>query len=268
MYPRQNVMLFDRTLWRARREHVAADFAKVDFLKRLAVESLLDRLLILNPNPSYVIDIGCHHGMMFRACRDAKICNLAKWIDMDAALGLVQQSDAPWRVVADEESIPICQGRMDLVLSSMSLHWVNKLPETLYKMRQLLRPGGLLVINLLGGSTLAELRQAAMQAHLQEGWPLRPLVVPMVDIKQFGMLLQEIGLSEIVVDSDPVTVHYSSLLQLAYDLRAMGENNMLVQRSKVPLSFDYLCALERYHQRSDQGFHVTFDIVNATAWAP
>lgn len=63
-------------------------------------------------------------------------------------------------VVADEEHLPFAPGSLDLVLSSLSLHWVNDLPDTMKQIRAALRPDGCFLGAMLGGETLGELRYA------------------------------------------------------------------------------------------------------------
>ncbi|HCF16790.1 MAG TPA: SAM-dependent methyltransferase, partial [Rhodospirillum rubrum] len=59
---------------------------------------------------------------------------------------------------ADEELLPIRPQSLDLVLSNLSLHWVNDLPGALIQIRRALKPDGLFLGCLLGGETLGELR--------------------------------------------------------------------------------------------------------------
>ena len=64
-------------------------------------------------------------------------------------------------VAADEELLPFAPGSFDLVVASLSLHWVNDLPGALIQLRQALRPDGLLLASLPALGTLAELRAGA-----------------------------------------------------------------------------------------------------------
>ena len=46
-------------------------------------------------------------------------------------------------VVADEEALPFRDGSLDLVVSALSLQFVNDLPGTLIQIRRALKPDGL-----------------------------------------------------------------------------------------------------------------------------
>ncbi|OYW38429.1 MAG: hypothetical protein B7Z45_05020 [Azorhizobium sp. 12-66-6] len=57
-------------------------------------------------------------------------------------------------VVADEEVLPFAQGALDLIVSGLSLQFVNDLPGALTQIRRALKPDGLLIAALIGGSSL------------------------------------------------------------------------------------------------------------------
>ena len=64
------------------------------------------------------------------------------------------------RVAADEEALPFADGSLDLVVSALSLQFVNDLPGTLIQIRRALKADGLLLAALIGGDSLTELREA------------------------------------------------------------------------------------------------------------
>lgn len=61
-------------------------------------------------------------------------------------------------VVADEEHFPFREMSLDLVLSCLSLHWVNDIEHCLTQVRKSLKPDGAFVGAMFGGETLGELR--------------------------------------------------------------------------------------------------------------
>ena len=54
--------------------------------------------------------------------------------------------------------LPFADASMDLVLSSMALHWVNDVPGVLAEVKRVLKPDGAFLCAFLGGDTLQELR--------------------------------------------------------------------------------------------------------------
>lgn len=62
------------------------------------------------------------------------------------------------KMVVDEEALPFEANKFDLVVSSLSLHWVNQLPNTFSRIIKSLRPDGVFIGAVFGGETLYELR--------------------------------------------------------------------------------------------------------------
>ena len=58
----------------------------------------------------------------------------------------------------DGAALPYGDASLDLVLSSMALHWVNDVPGLLAEVRRVLKPDGVFIAAFLGGDTLMELR--------------------------------------------------------------------------------------------------------------
>ena len=96
-----------------------------DFLLREVAGRLADRLLDINRSFERGLDLGCHGGQLGAVLED-KVNWLAQ---ADASEAMARQARAFGPVlVADEEALPIAPQSLDLVLSCLSLHWVNDLP--------------------------------------------------------------------------------------------------------------------------------------------
>lgn len=106
------------------------------------------------------------------------------------------------RLQADEERLPFADQSLDLVVSTLALHWTNDLPGSLIQVRRALRPDGLFLASILGGATLTELRQALMaaEAEITGGAGLR--VAPLADAYDAAGLLQRAGFALPVADVD------------------------------------------------------------------
>ena len=175
------------------------------------------------------------------------------------------------RVQLDEERLPFAPASLDLVVSTLALHWANDLPGAMIQIRRALKPDGLFIGAVFGGETLTELRRALMEAEaeLSDGAGLR--VAPFADAYDAAGLLQRAGFALPVADLDRVTVRYSHPLRLIADLRAMGETSALAERAG-PLSRPVLArACEIYQARfagDDGKVPATFDILTLTGWSP
>lgn len=176
------------------------------------------------------------------------------------------------RAVVDEERLPFARESLDLVVSTLGLHWTNDVVGALIQIRQALRPDGLFIGALLGGSTLTELRQAMTAAEDEILGGAGSRVSPFADSRDATGLLQRAGFALPVGDVDRVTVSYEHPLRLLADLRRMGETNVLAERHPHALTRTLLArASEIYVERfggPDGRVPATFEIVTLTGWAP
>jgi SAM-dependent methyltransferase len=172
----------------------------------------------------------------------------------------------------EEEALPFKDASLGLVMSGLTLHFANDLPGALVQIRRALKPDGLFLGAVLGGQTLAELRDAFIAAETEVEGGASPRIMPMADVRDYGGLMQRAGFALPVVDADPVTVTYASPLGLFRDLRGMGATNALAARRKTFLRRTTLTrALEIYQQRHAAGggrVKASFEIIYLSGWAP
>jgi SAM-dependent methyltransferase len=171
-----------------------------------------------------------------------------------------------------EELLGLETDRFDLAVSVLNLHAINDLPGGLIQIRRALKPDGLFVAALFGGETLNELRDSFAAGEEQIRGGASPRVSSLADVRDLGGLLQRAGFNLPVADVERTVVRYGKFETLVEDLRAAGETNALVQRSRTPLRRDVLAAsLSHYaahHAEPDGRLRATFDIVYLTGWVP
>ena len=263
-------LLFDRSLHRRRRERAAAQFAEFDFLKARAAAEIEERLWDIQRQFEVALDFGSHTGLIEpERLPPGKIGTL---IRSDLSKRMLDGAISGLAVVADEEVVPFGAETLDLVVSGLSLHWVNDLPGTLIQLRRALKPDGLLIGAIFGRETLIELREALSEAELECDGGVSARVSPFGDQAELAGLLQRAGFALPVVDSDLVTVTYQHPFKLLGDLRGMGETNALLGRRRVPMKRGTLMrAMEIYQSRfglADGRVPASFEIVYLTGWAP
>ena len=263
--------LFDRALHRAHLDRAAGHYA--GFLKARAAEDAAERLAGVLRDFPLAVDLGARDGAFARALQQSPAASrIGTVIEADLSGAMLRPRPAAIRVVADEERLPFAPESLDLVVSLLSLHWTNDLVGALVQIRRALKPDGLFIGALLGGSTLVELRQSliAAEAELLGGAGLR--VSPFADGLDAAGLLQRAGFALPVSDVERLTVRYTHPLKLMADLRAMGETNALTDRARRPLTRPVIArACEIYQERyglPDGRIPATFEIVALTGWAP
>ena len=264
--------LFDRALHRKRLDRAAGGFAAADFLQRRAAADLVERLEVIMRDLPVAVDLSARNGA-FREALEASPAakKVGVLVEADLSGAMLAGRDGP-RVVLDEEVLPFAPASLDLVVSTLGLHWTNDVVGALVQIRRALRPDGLFLGALLGGSTLTELRQALTDAESEMLGGAGSRGAPFADSRDAAGLLQRAGFALPVADVDRVKVSYDHPLKLLADLRQMGETNVLADRHPRALTRPLLArASEIYAERfadADGRVTATFEIVTLTGWAP
>ncbi|HYB10195.1 MAG TPA: methyltransferase domain-containing protein [Alphaproteobacteria bacterium] len=266
---REPMNLFDRRLVRLHRDRAAARLDDHDFLYREVAARLADRLEDITRDFAVVLDLGCHSGQLGRL--GARPSPVESTVAVDISPQMARRAGT--RVAAaDEEMLPFADGTFDLVLSNLSLHWVNDLPGALVQVQRALKPDGLFLAAMLGGETLRELRDSFLAAELELESGAGPRVSPFADLRDAAALLQRAGFALPVADRDEITVTYPNTLALMRDLRGMGETNAVQgHRRGLTRRATLLRAAALYEERfadADGRIPATFQIIYMTGWKP
>ncbi|OED49513.1 SAM-dependent methyltransferase [Rhodobacteraceae bacterium (ex Bugula neritina AB1)] len=236
--------IFDRRTLNARRSRRSSDAM---FLHQLARDEVEDRLSLVN-RPFTTPAVVCP----FPEVWDGFLTGTA--------------------IVPDGDVLSLKEGTHDVVIHAMCLHWANDPVGQLIQCRRALKEDGLLLVILLGGQTLHELRTAMAEAETSVMGGLSPRVAPMGEIRDLGGLLQRAGFALPVADLVPLTAEYRDLTHLIHDLRGMGETNALAQRLKRPAPralFQMADRIYREHFANAKGrLPATFELVCLTGWSP
>jgi SAM-dependent methyltransferase len=266
------MLVFDRPLLRRRRARAAARLAEHDFLFAHIAGQLAERLDDIARSFTRGLDLGCHGGEVARALGPRLPTEL--FIQCDPAEAMARRAASPGRpaLAADEDLLPFAEESFDLVVSNLSLHWVNDLPGALIQVNRALRPDGLFIGAMLGGDTLNELRRALIEAELEVTGGASPRLSPYAELRDMAGLLQRAGFALPVADSETITVTYADAFRLFADLRGMGETNAALNRNPAPPPRAlWVEAARRYHALfadEDGRIPATFQVIYLIGWAP
>ncbi len=261
--------IFDRDLLLAfRRRAFRRREPGADFLLQRVANDLEDRLGAIERHFAVAVDLAGHTGAAAVAIAQTGKADLIMRIERDAGF-----LEGPFpAVVADEEALPLKPGSTDLIVSLMALHATNDTPGAMVQIARALKPDGLFLAALSGNGTLGELRESLLQAEIELTGGASPRVLPFADVRDVGSLLQRAGFALPVTDVENITVRYDSLFNLMADLRAMGMQNILHDRSRKPVSKQlFLRAAKIYAERfsdPDGRIRATFSIIWLSGWAP
>jgi SAM-dependent methyltransferase len=181
--------------------------------------------------------------------------------------------DAVVRHPGEEGEVPsLAAGRYDLAVDLLTLHETNDTPGVLAQIRRALKPDGLFIGCLPGGQTLHELRTSLLSAEAELSGAAHARVLPFMEVRDAGGLLQRAGFALPVADRETITVRYETMFHLMRDLRAMGATNSLHTRNRhfSPRTL-FARAAEFYADEfadPDGRIRATFEFIWISGWAP
>lgn len=281
-----------RSKW-LQRERAAADVEgsrQADYLKDEVAVRLCERLLDIKRQFPRALDLGANTCNVARALTRENpdpatptspplAGRITELIAADSSQGqLYRDADLPFndglaitrKVLGDEESLPFEAGSFDLVLSNLSLHWINDLPGVLSQINNILKPDCPFIGAMLGGDTLFELRTSLQLAEQDRRGGMSPRVSPLADVRDVGGLLQKAGFKMLTVDVDDIIVDYPNTFELMRDLQLMGEGNAVLGREPGAIGRDVLLANEaiyrELHGNGDGSIPATFRIIYMIGW--
>lgn len=274
--PSQNAV-FDREMKRKQRDWAVRqpDFKAAQYLKEEVGWRVADKVFDVKKFNPLVLDIGCGMGHITPHLIKE---NVEKIIQVDLSGGMVQSSAGcddseviVERRTVDEETLDeFHENQFDLLLTSMSAHWINQLPQWMKKCNEILKPDCPFIGSMLAEDTLYELRCSLQLAELERLGGVSSHISPFVRSQDIGGLLSSAGFDMITLDSDEIEVGYPNMFALMYDLQLMAESHCTYRRNRT-IRRDVLMAAEAIYQAmysKDGKYPATFKIVSFIGWKP
>lgn len=290
-----SISVFSNEAKQQQRTRAAADVEEsraTDYLRDEVAMRLTSRLLDINRTFDKALDFGAN------ACNIARILTLpdpdpdsAKPVSepLSSKIGHLTCADSNQlmlhrdenesfnkdmsltrHVLQNPETLPFEANSFDLVLSSLSLHWINDLPSVLSQINNVLKPDAPFIAAMSGGDSLFELRGSLQLAEQDRLGGIGTHVSPLADVRDVGNLLTRAGFKLLTVDVDDIIVDYPSTLHLMRDLQAMGESNAALKRTPGPISRDVLLATEAIYKElygnDDGSIPATFRTIYMIGW--
>lgn len=243
---------------------------QVDYLRDEVAARLCDRLLDIKRSFPKALDFGAN------ACNIARVLTrpdpdleaqtpvtepiakrIGRMICTDTSEGMLyrdqdmpfnQEIDITRQVLQNPEFVPFEPETFDLVMSSLSLHWINDLPSVLTQINHCLKPDAPFVAAMMGGDSLFELRGSLQLAEQERLGGIGTHISPLADVRDVGNLLTRAGFKLLTVDVDDIIVDYPHIFALMADLQAMGEANAALRAEPGAISRDALLAAEAIYR--------------------
>ena len=232
-------------------------------------ERLFERLDLLKAAPSRVIDLGTgdarHLAQLQMRFKNASV------VGVDLSLARLQHAllrrrfwqKRPLLVCLDaDKPLPFAKNSFDLVLSNMMLPWLCSSEGLVAEINRVLVRDGAYFLSTAGPDTLIELRQA--WAKIDDSQHINMFL----DMHDVGDLMVRSGMADPVMDTERITVTYSSLDKLLDELTALGFINVLNGRRRGLTALSVRQRLEaHYPKNNDGGVDATLELVTAHGWS-
>ncbi|WP_203073108.1 methyltransferase domain-containing protein [Falsiroseomonas ponticola] len=256
--------VFDRALVRRRRDRAAGTVGRVAPVLEDCADRLLDRLDDTTRRFTRALEIG-GRGVVAQRLRARGIPFV---VSMDLSAAMLGAGGEGLAVAGDEEFLPFAPGSFDLIVASVSLHWVNDLPGALVQIRRALAPDGLFLASLPVLGTLQPLRDALGQAEAALRGGISPRVSPFPELRDGAGLLQRAGFALPVADLENVALAYRTALGLFGDLRAAGEANAVLAADRRTPPRALLPMAAASLPKGPEGIDPVLRLMVLTGWSP
>ena len=245
----------------------AGSFDGADFLQTEVRNRLLDRLKWLRLEPQRVLDLGAGTGKALPAL--AARFPAAELIALDLTEDMLRvaawrEGASPLVVCGNAGRLPLVDASVDVVFSSLMIHWCTSLDSLFAEIRRVLRYPGVFSFATLGPGSFRELREA-WQA-VDDG----AHVMRFPEMAALGTGLLQAGLAEPVIDVETLTICYPDLRHLTSDLRGTGTTNPNSGRNQGLTgrrTWERLEAAYGKQRDADGALPVTLEIVFGSVWA-
>ncbi|MGF1700955.1 malonyl-ACP O-methyltransferase BioC [Photobacterium makurazakiensis] len=199
----------------------AKHYDKAAAFQREVGHLLLDKLPAVAPVGSQCLDLGCGTGYFSEQLVQRGLDVVAA----DLSIAMLQQAenrcghDVSY-VEADAENLPFDDNTFDFAFSSLALQWCDDLSIPLKELKRVVKPGGNIVFTTLVEDSLFELsnawRQVDQYQHVNE----------FLSQKAIKLALAQAGSHNIDLDFKPITMYYSSAVELMKDLKGIGATHL------------------------------------------
>uniref|UniRef100_A0A6I8N686 Arginine-hydroxylase NDUFAF5, mitochondrial n=1 Tax=Ornithorhynchus anatinus TaxID=9258 RepID=A0A6I8N686_ORNAN len=216
------VNLFDRELKRKQKDWAARqpDCVQYDYLREEVGGQVADRVYDIARDFPLALDVGSGRGYIAQHLNKETVGKFFQVdISKNALKNAVKTEISTVSVLADEEFLPFKENTFDLVVSSLSLHWVNDLPRAFKQIHEVLKPDGVFIGAMFGGDTLYELRCSLQLAELEREGGFSPHVSPFTAVNDIGHLLGRAGFNTLTVDTDEIQVNFPGMFEVMEDLQ-------------------------------------------------
>lgn len=233
-------------------DSVARDYERHDVLEREISERLIHRATFVRRQPTWILDLGCGTGRSILTLRSR--FGEAQIVGLDVSGNMLRNFQRRangqahvFGVQGDLTRLPFAAQSADLVFSNLALQWAGDFELAMKEIREVLRPGGMLLFSVPGAGSLREFR------HRSDRGGSQTIPVYMPDLQDVGDLLLSAGFTEPVMDCELITLHYPNARQMNAELAVTGGAGFAEMPGTAAL---------------DEAVELSFEVVYGAAFGP
>jgi malonyl-CoA O-methyltransferase len=246
----------------ARRFNQAAErYNQYAMVQGRATQLLYDSISpLLTPHAS-ILDLGCGTGYLGTLL--ARSPFPYHLYQLDLAFNMCQKASQYYlphhfSIQSDINALPFAYNSFSLVVSSMTLQWLDNLTPVFEQVNRILKPGGKFACTLVGDGSLAELINSF------QGIGLHAPVNTFPTQQDILHAIPRIQIPSAQVTLHPIVNHYHDLLSLLKHFKGLGANTLKKQEQRSVLSKARLRHIDSYYKEHyaglDQQLPVTWNI--------
>lgn len=212
-------------------DHVASKYRHAAEVAREIERRLHTRLAYLDIAPTRILDIGSGTGDYLRVLQ--KRYPRADVMGVDLSWGMLQQSEPRrwWQkrailVQSDAKALPFADGSFDLITSNLMLFFAPDIKAVFAEVNRVLAPGGALLFSTLGPQSFQSLSAVLRGSEPDVDY------IDFPDMHDVGDAMVAAGLAQPVLDSDAITLQYSTVPAMLEEVIACGGLNLARARRR------------------------------------
>ncbi len=260
-------MTFSRERVKSAFSRSAASYDAAAILQKEILARLIDKLGTLRTRTMRsLLDVGSGTGL---ACEPlSEMFGQENYYAYDFAVPMLELArrsiSVPQHAVCgDASALPYQENSFDVVFSASTYQWCDDTQNAFLDSLRVLKQEGLFLFSTFGPETLRELRDCFASTGSGRH------VSSFIDMQTLGDQLLATGFESPVIESEIITVEYSSPVQLLRDLQATGATNHLQDRARGLMGKSRLNSVLRQYDSYilDNGkYPASYEVIYGHGW--
>jgi malonyl-ACP O-methyltransferase BioC len=236
------------------RAHSYDDYS---FIQKNVNERLLNRLNLIKHDKKDILEIGSGTGNLSQTLQGVHDRLNIVSIDLSHDMIKIHKDKNPHAkcIQTKAEAPPFKDESFDTILSSLTLHWCELNENLFTRYSSLLKPNGLLLFSAAGPDTFREFRKCPESIYEKLRFN------NFIDMHHYGDFMLNANLRDPVVDSEFITLEFTSLKQLLKSLRFTGTNVTNVEQTQYINRHEYKIIADSLYNETSGSFELTYEII-------